>query len=84
MAGYYTDYIHIQELQEENERLKKEMRRASATHQDTVEKLEELLTLALERANMTREELENALKKEDETIFERSAWDMCQGVRGCQ
>ena len=84
MAGYYPDYIHIQELQEENENLKKEMRRASAIHQDTVAKLKELLALALERANMTQEELEKALEEEDEAIFEQSAWAMCRGVRGCQ
>jgi hypothetical protein len=83
--GDYQDWV--EQLQKENAVLEKKMRDASTTHQDTVAKLEALLALALNRANMTRQELEEALKKEEEALKEEeeeglreSAWAMARGA----
>jgi hypothetical protein len=61
----------ISKLQEETDSLRDQLRAATKKHNDTVEQLEDLLALALKRVQMTRKDLEKALEKEREDLFEK-------------
>ena len=70
------DMNRIQELEDENDRLGDQLRATTKEHNDRVERLERLIALALDRANMTREKLENALEELEDKALENSAFNM--------
>jgi DNA primase large subunit len=75
MSTCHEDQERIKELQEEIDKLTDQHHTTTKKHNDMVEWLERLiaLALALGRAKMTQEELENALKKLEDEALEESA-----------
>lgn len=80
-----SDYMEdlVSQLEDVNKRLSEQLRNATKKHHETVEDLEELLTLALRCANMTRQQLQELKEKEDDKALDESGWDMARGCRGC-
>ncbi len=73
------------QLQEEIDKLTDQLRATTKEHNDRVEQLERLLVLALDYANMTQEEVEEALENKEQEALDASAnamgWEGLESLR---